>query len=34
MRVALEMHLKGMAEDGQDVQSDDVLVRQVTLATK
>jgi predicted RNase H-like HicB family nuclease len=34
MRGALELHLKGMAEDGLDVRSDDVVVRQVTLATK
>jgi predicted RNase H-like HicB family nuclease len=34
MRSALELHLKGMAEDGLDIGSDDVVVRQVTLATK
>ena len=34
MRSALELHLHGMAEDGLEVQSDDVVVRQVTLATK
>jgi predicted RNase H-like HicB family nuclease len=34
MRSALELHLKGMAEDGLDFRSDDVVVRQVTLGTK
>jgi predicted RNase H-like HicB family nuclease len=34
MRSALELHLKGMAEDGLEIVSDDVVVRKVTLATK
>jgi NADPH:quinone reductase-like Zn-dependent oxidoreductase len=34
MRSALELHLKGMAEDGLDFRSDDMVVRQVTLGTK
>jgi predicted RNase H-like HicB family nuclease len=34
MRSALELHLRGMAQDGLEIQSDDVVVRQVTLATK
>ena len=34
MRSALELHLKGMAEDGLDIRADDVMVRRVTLATK
>jgi predicted RNase H-like HicB family nuclease len=34
MRSALELHLKGMAEDGLEIMSDDVVVRKVTLATK
>jgi predicted RNase H-like HicB family nuclease len=34
MRSALELHLHGMAEDGLEVRSDDVVVRQVTVATK
>jgi len=33
MRSALELHLKGMAEDGLGAGSEDVVVRQVTLAT-
>ena len=34
MRSALALHVQGMAEDGLDIRSDDVVVRQVTLATK
>ena len=34
MRSALELHLRGMAEDGLDIRADVVVVRQVTLATK
>ena len=34
MRSALELHLRGMAEDGLQIVSDDVVVRTVTLATK
>ncbi len=34
MRSALELHLKGMAEDGLEIVSDDVVVRKVTLATR
>jgi predicted RNase H-like HicB family nuclease len=34
MRSALQLHLKGMAEDGLDVRSDDVVVRQVTLTNQ
>ncbi len=34
MRSALELHLKGMTEDGLEILSDDVVVRKVTLATK
>jgi predicted RNase H-like HicB family nuclease len=34
MRSALELHLRGMAEDGLEIVSDDVVVRKVTLATK
>lgn len=34
MRGALELHLSGMAEDGLDIQSDEVVVRQVRLAAK
>ena len=34
MRSALELHFKGMAKDGLEASSDDVVVKQVTLATK
>jgi predicted RNase H-like HicB family nuclease len=34
MRSALELHLKGMAEDGLEIMPDDVVVRKVTLANK
>ncbi len=34
MRSALELHARGMAEDGLDIRSDEVVVRQVTVAAK
>ena len=34
MRGALELHLKGMADDGLNAESDEVVVKRVTLATK
>jgi hypothetical protein len=34
MRSALELHVHGMAEDGLEIRSDDVVVRQITLATQ
>ena len=34
MREALVLHLKGMAEDGLEAGSDEVIVKRVTLASK